>query len=222
MKRKQLAGCTFSILGDSYSTFVGYIPAGNACYYPRPESVDDVLRVEDTWWYQLMQRKNMRLLYNESYSGATVCTHVRDTQPPESSFTVRARYLSAHTDEKGEGPECIFLFGCTNDSWLEREIGQVQFANWTEKDLSQVLPAYCYVLDVLCKEHPQACVACVVNTGLNPLIAEGIRQASEHYGAVTVALTDIDKQNGHPSALGMRQIAEQMEAALELPVHRNN
>ena len=120
-----------------------------------------------------------------------------------------------HTDESGRKPECIFLFGCTNDSWLEREIGQVQFENWAEEDLKQVLPAYCYVLDVICKEHPQGRVICVINTGLNPLIAEGIRLAGEHYGAVIVALTEIDKQNGHPSALGMRQIADQIDASLQ-------
>lgn len=34
--------------------------------------------------------------------------------------------------------------------------------------------------------------------------------SSEHYGAITVKLHDIDKQNGHPSALGMSQIADQI------------
>lgn len=215
MKQKNLAGATFSILGDSYSTFQGHIPQGNACYYPRPESVDDVLRVEDTWWYQLMQRKAMRLLYNESYSGATVCTHVRDTQPPESSFTVRVKHLAAHTDENGKGPDYIFFFGCTNDNWLERAKGQVQFQNWTREDLNQVLPAYCYVLDTIRREHPQACVVCAINSGLDPVIAEGMHLAGEHYGASVVELTNIDKQHGHPSALGMRQIADQIEAALQ-------
>ena len=214
MKQKQLEGRTFSILGDSYSTFNGYIPEGNVTYYPCPEKVDDVLRVEDTWWHQLMQRTGMRLLYNESYSGATVCTDVRETQPPESSFTVRAGYLKDYTDQKGDGPDYIILFGCTHDSWLERAQGQVQFENWTREDLKQVLPAYCYVLDVICREHPKTCIVCVVNTGLNPVIAEGMHQAIEHYGAVTVNLADIDKQNGHPSALGMRQIAAQIEAVL--------
>ena len=43
----RLAGYTFSMLGDSYSTFKGFIPEGYSCYYPKPDSVDDVLRVED-------------------------------------------------------------------------------------------------------------------------------------------------------------------------------
>lgn len=208
MRKNILAGCTFGILGDSYSTFEGHIPEGNACYYPNPNKVDDVLRVEDTWWHQLMERNSLRLLVNNSYSGATVCTHTRDGQPPESSFTVRVKNVTA------KSPNYIILFGCTNDSWLNRQRGQVQFDNWTETDLTMTLPAYCYVLDVIGKECPQAVAVCVINTQLHPEIAEGMRQAGEHYGAAVVELSEIDKQNGHPSALGMQQIAKQIEAAL--------
>ena len=206
-----LKGRTFSILGDSYSTFDGYIPAGNACYYPNPECVDNVLRVEETWWHRLAARNDMRLLFNESYSGATVCTQVREEQPPESSFVVRAHYLADHPDEKGDGPDIIFCFGATNDSWLERKVGAVQF-QWADEDLQSVLPACCAVLDTLRKEHPQATLVWLINTELNPAIAAGIVQAAPHWGAVALQLREIDKQCGHPSALGMLQITEQIEA----------
>ena len=205
---------TFSILGDSYSTFQGWIPEGNSCYYPNPESVDDVLQVEQTWWHQLMQRREMKLLRNESYSGATVCTQVREPQPPESSFTVRAHYLKEFRDENGQGPELIILFGCTNDSWLDRKVGQVKFEDRTAGDLNSVLPAYCDTLETLCTKHPAAKVVCVINTDLKPEISQGILAAAAHYGAVAVELANIDKQNGHPSALGMKQIADQVEAVV--------
>ena len=205
---------SFSILGDSYSTFRGYIPEGNSCYYPNPENVDDVLQVEQTWWHILMTKNNLQLLRNESYSGATVCTHTREGQPLESSFTVRAHYLKNFVDENGAGPELIILFGCTNDSWQDREVGQVMFENRTEAELRCVLPAYCETVEVLQKENPGAKVVCVINTDLKPEIIEGILASAAHYGATAVKLADIDKQNGHPSALGMRQIAEQVEAAV--------
>ena len=54
----------------------------------------------------------------------------------------------------------------------------------------------------------------MINTDLKPEITAGMHVAAEHYGATVVALKDIDKQNGHPSAAGMRQIAEQIESAL--------
>ena len=204
-----LSGCSFGILGDSYSTFIGYITPGNDCYYPR-ETVDDVLQVEHTWWHQLMQRYGMQLLVNDSYSGATVCTHLRDGKPPISAFTERVkRSFSGQVQ-----PDYIFLFGCTNDSWLNRSIGQVKFADITQEDLKQVLPAYCFVLEHLTRCNLNAKVVALLNTDLHPDIHNGILTAAAHYGAVAVVLKDIHKQNGHPSALGMRQIADQIEAAL--------
>lgn len=75
-----LLGLTFSIIGDSYSTFKGFVPKEYDCYYPNPELVDDVIYVEDTWWGKLINHQGMRLLVNDSYSGATVCTCVREPQ----------------------------------------------------------------------------------------------------------------------------------------------
>lgn len=47
---RKFENCTAAILGDSYSTFRGFIPEDRECYYPSPERVDDVLPVEHTWW----------------------------------------------------------------------------------------------------------------------------------------------------------------------------
>jgi len=202
---------TFGILGDSYSTFQGWIPEGNACYYPDPERVEDVLRVEDTWWHQLMQRTNMKLAVNDSYSGATVCTDVRNGFPIESAFTERVK----HSFSGVEPVDYIFVFGCTNDSWFSRTVGQVKFADRTEEDLKQVLPAYCDILEYLVQHNPQSKVIALVNTGLKPDIHNGICSAAANYGVAAVVLDDIDKQNGHPSAAGMRKIADQIEAVLK-------
>ena len=200
---------TFGILGDSYSTFRGWIPEGQSCYYPS-ESVDDVLEVEDTWWYQLAQRNDLQLLKNDSYSGATVCTHTRDGQPFSSAFTERAKISFSGAQQL----DYIFVFGCTNDSWLERSIGQVKYENRTEEDLCQVLPAYCFILEHLTTKNPNSKVIAIVNTGLHPDIHQGIVAAGAYYGVRVVVLENIDKQNGHPTALGMSQIAQQVETAL--------
>jgi len=200
---------TFGILGDSYSTFQGYIPEGNACYYPRAD-VDDVLKVEDTWWHIMMQRNDLQLVINDSYSGATVCTTVREGQPFESAFTERAKRSFS-----GDTPlDYIIVFGTTNDSWLNRPIGQVKFSGRTEEDVRQVLPAYCEVLEYLLQHNPHTKVLAVINTDLHPDIHAGILEAANHYGVTAVVLEDIDKQHGHPCAQGMRKIAAQIEAAL--------
>lgn len=205
---------TFSILGDSYSTFKGYIPEGYSVYYPWVESVPDVLRVEDTWWHLLMQRRNLELLKNNSYSGSTVCTNVRPGQPGSSSFVERAKLCFSAASRGEPQPDYIFVFGTTNDSWLERDPGQLQFERWAEADLEKVLPAYCFVLDHMKKENPESRLVCVINTQLKPQIAAGLEQAAAHYGAAVIRLQDIDKSNGHPSKLGMRQICEQIESVL--------
>lgn len=210
--KKPLSGSTFGILGDSYATFRGHVTEGRPCYYPNPEKVTDVLQVEDTWWHQLMRQNDMEMLINDSYSGATVCTTVRDKQPLSSAFTERVKYSFSGEVQ----PDYIFVLGGTNDSWLERPIGQVMFCDRSEEDLKQMLPAYCEVLEYMIAHNPQATVVAVLNTDLHPDIHAGILRAAEHYGVIPVALREIDKQNGHPSALGMRQIAEQIRQTLDL------
>lgn len=208
-----LRGCSFSILGDSYSTFEGFIPKEYICYYPNPERGDNVLSVRDTWWHKLIELRGMRLLVNDSYSGSTVCTRVRSNQPASASFVARAHHSFSGDDNVR--PDYILVFGGTNDSWLDRKPGKVQYGNWGEEDLSFVLPAFCYVLDQLSQVYPETKIVTVLNTGLRHEISEGILLASEHYGAICVILHDIDKQHGHPTALGMSQIADQICEVLE-------
>ena len=45
-----LAGTSFSILGDSISTFQGYNPVGYSVYFPE---YGEVAHVEDTWWQRV-------------------------------------------------------------------------------------------------------------------------------------------------------------------------
>ena len=209
-RKKNLIGATFGILGDSYSTFEGYITEGNNIYYPRPEAVDDVLAVEQTWWHILMTRNNMRLLANDSFSGATICTDVRPSHVVANAYPARAE----RTFSGDIQPDYIFVFGGTNDNWLDKTIGQVQYGDWSEEDLKRTLPAFCYVLDYLGKHNPQATIVVPINTGFKPELHTGMLEAAAHYGAVTICLEDIDKKTGHPSALGMEQIADQIQAAL--------
>lgn len=212
---------TFSILGDSYSTFQGHIPEKYQYYYPLPHNVDDVLRVEDTWWYQLAENMKMKLLVNNSFSGSTVCENVRDGWPASCAFTVRSRECdlaqdSAHT------PDYIFVFGCTNDYWIGRKPGQVQFQDWSSENLQEILPAYCYVLEQLSQRYPHSALVAVINDELDIPLKEGILEACGHYHCIAVDLKNIDKQNGHPTARGMSKIAAQLQAVLLQRKHNSS
>ena len=209
----KLRNCTVSIIGDSYSTFEGWIPQGQACYYPKPSKVEDVLLVEHTWWYQLLKHRNMRLVVNDSYSGATVCNDVREDLPADSSFINRMKNTMSGTYMSVK-PDCILIFGCTNDTWLNRTVGEIQYDNWSNEDLAQVLPAYCYLLNYITQHNPQATCISIINDLITSEIRQGMLTAGNHYGVMNIELQDIQKTNRHPSNLGMRQIAEQINTAL--------
>ena len=94
------------ILGDSYSTFAGYIPEGHASYYfecgphylvAHPDeakpSDKDVHKVEETWWYPLAE-ENGKLIFNCSWSGTTICNTGYDgCDNSDKSFIARLEKL---------------------------------------------------------------------------------------------------------------------------------
>ena len=65
---------SISILGDSYSTFEGYVtPSTNEMwYYEQPGNRTDVDDVTQTWWWQVADQGGYRLCVNNSYSGSTI------------------------------------------------------------------------------------------------------------------------------------------------------
>ncbi len=67
---KSYAGKTISVLGDSITTYAGYIPNGFAHFYPYPTA--DLADVNQTWWMQFINHYGMKLLANNSWSGSAV------------------------------------------------------------------------------------------------------------------------------------------------------
>lgn len=50
------------IIGDSYSTFAGFVPEGYAIWYPTNYEDDTAVRdVSQTWWHQVMEEANLNL-----------------------------------------------------------------------------------------------------------------------------------------------------------------
>lgn len=61
-----------SILGDSISTFAGWIPEGNLAFYNGTNGgINDV---SQTWWKRTIDTLNMNLCINNSWSGSRVTT----------------------------------------------------------------------------------------------------------------------------------------------------
>ena len=194
------------IIGDSYSTFGGYIPEGYAEYYPEKET--NVLNVEETWWHMLMCETESKLILNNSWSGSTVCyTAYEGVDCSEtSSFIFRLEQLATNGFFEKNRIDTVFVFGGTNDSWADSPIGELKYADWEKKDLYSVLPAMCFLLYKLKLVLPNAQIVCVINTLLKDEITDGFKTACKHFGVKAVIPEDIEKINGHPTVKGMQDI----------------
>lgn len=205
------------IIGDSYSTFQGYIPEGYSIYY-FGDGKCGVTSVEETWWKRFINETGANLVLNDSWSGSTVCYTGR--QSPEygyrSSFVNRMHLMIKDNFFKKNEIDTVFVFGGTNDSWLDTTPkGEVQLDNFREEDLYSTLPAICYMAKRLKEELPEGNVIFIINTGLDERISSAIKTASEHFGTQYIELSDIDKESGHPTVLGMKEISEQVLNAVK-------
>ncbi len=200
-----------SVLGDSYSTFENYIePKSNEMWYfvhPNPD-LTDVNDVKQTWWHQLIKEGGYRLEQNNSYSGSTICT----TGYRGEDYTPRA--FITRMDNLG-CPDILLIFGATNDSWANSPIGEFVWSDWTEEQLKSFRPALTYMLSHIVDRYPNTEILYIINDGLKPEITTSIVEACDHYGVPYVQLKDIDKTAGHPNVKGMKQIKEQVAAALK-------
>lgn len=197
---------SLSILGDSYSTFEGWLtPDTNLVWYTVPPDTrrTDVKRVSETWWWQVLKRKGWKLEVNNSYSGSTICnTGYRDEDYTHESFVTRLANLGS--------PDVIIIFGGTNDSWAGSPLGEFKYEGIRRADLYTFRPAMAYMLSRLQELYPTAGLWFVSNDGLKESVTKSIHEICGHYGVQVIQLEGIDKKSGHPSVIGMQQIAEQV------------
>ena len=198
-----------SVLGDSYSTFEGAIPKGNAIWYFKRNNPNqtDVNRVEQTWWSLLIADKGWTLEMNESYSGSTICnTGYNKDDYSDRSFTKRMVNLG--------NPDIIFIFGATNDSWAHSPIGEYKYNDITTDDLWSFRPAMAKMLAWMKEHYAQSDIYFLLNDGLSADINTSVKTICEHYDVKCIELQQIDKMAGHPSVKGMQQIAKQVAEAM--------
>ena len=195
-----------SVLGDSYSTFVGVIPSNYSSFYPNDRN--DVTEIEQTWWDLYIKAKGYTLEKNDSWGGTTICgTGYGRMDTSRSNFISRV-------DSLGH-PDIIFVFGGTNDAWANSPIGEYQYSDWTQEDCKQFRPALACLIDMLQKRYPEAEICFILNSELKEPVNESMREVCKHYNVKLVELHDIEKQNGHPSISGMKSICAQLlEAGL--------
>jgi hypothetical protein len=172
------------IIGDSYSTFEGYLPEGYAIFYFESDpSKYGVTKVEQTWWHQVMKEANLNLVQNNSWSGSTIgyTGYGNSDCSQSSSFIYRFKQLVGSGFFTENNIDSVFVFGGTNDSWSDAPLGEPKYSDWAQSDLYSVLPAICYFLNSLKETLPQAKIYCVINTDLKPEIASCMENACAKY-----------------------------------------
>ena len=212
---------TFSIIGDSYSSFKGYMANANAAtWYPASDhnmnDTNDVENVEQTWWYKFANNYNSRLLENNSWSGSTIAYDgysegLEDGK--ETSFIQRMSLLTM--------PQLILIYGGTNDSWVAGDtkrddfLGEYKYSDFSESDFIYFRPALAYLLDTLKHKHIGAKIIFMLNASLNN-IKESVHEICAHYEIGVCEITDIALAHSHPTSEGMTTIAEQIIEFLEV------
>ena len=199
------------ILGDSYSSFQNYIPNNYGFWYPNEDaSKTDVSHVSQTWWWQLLDDTKSNLILNDSWSGTTICNTCRPTLDIKTSFVNRFEKLANNCFFENNDINTVFIFGGTNDSWIDSPVGDSMFSDWKEGDLLFVLPAVSYLFYKIKNIIPKARIITIINTDLKDVITEGIKKAAEYFEVEYLQLENISKQSGHPDIKGMKQIKDQI------------
>lgn len=115
--RKQGKKLRISIIGDSISTFAGWVPNGYGCHYPKTDPGYDVTSADKTWWHRLIYHylPSARLDMNLSYAGTTV---VRNSIDDKDQYYYGRDFCARYIECSGMGrPDVIFIHGGTNDCW---------------------------------------------------------------------------------------------------------
>ena len=133
------AGKTLSILGDSISTYAGYIPSENATYYPSA-TVD---AVKKTWWHKLLTALNMTLKVNNSWSGSRVTT-----TDGENSAGCMSR-----CENLGDNPDVIIVWLGINDFNGEVSLGSYDGTTSISEDTTTFTDAYAIMLNKILTKY---------------------------------------------------------------------
>lgn len=208
----------FSVLGDSYSTFEGYVDPETNNVWEHYADIG-VTGVEQMWWKQVADSTGWVLERNNSFSGALICNYAdfsdADYYAP-NSFIRRMNNLG--------NPDVIFILGATNDVWQDAPFGDFVYADWTEEQLCSFRPALAYLLDNVKRQHPNAKIYFLLETSPCPggiteetrqNLVESAHRITQHYGVECIDL-DIHKDWWHPDVQGREDIARQVLEVLEL------
>lgn len=233
-------GMKLSILGDSISTFKGWIPEGNLVFYPENGAVKDVAQ---TWWKIVLDELGLTLCANGSSSGSASFGYSQEADPMYGCSDHRISQLAG---AGGEAPDIIIVYMGTNDVLMSAAIGDNDGLQAVGEGLvGSLSDGYTMILDKIKRQYPQAQVYCCTllpmgdwgTTEAQPFVpfVNGQNVTSEAYserirliaGNRGLPVIDLEKcgitidnmaemtaDGVHPTAEGMRLIADAVKKCL--------
>ena len=206
----------FSVLGDSYSAFEGYVdPETNDPWSSYPEI--GVTSVEMMWWHQVSIQTGWALEKNNSFSGALICNY--DGFDGGNYYT---RHSFIRRMDNLGNPDVIFILGGTNDVYRDAPFGDYVDVDWTEEQLCSYRPALAYMFSNLKRLYPNARLYFLLETdpcpgGISEVTRQNLIESSHRianlYDVECIDL-DIHKNLWHPDAKGQDDIARQVMEVL--------
>ena len=219
---------TFSILGDSISTFEGKSVPEYAAFYDLAHKLEaDVFVPGDTWWGSVIDQLGGRLLVNQSIMGSTVCW---SPQYEIQSYGCSEERTSSLGHAECD-PDVILVYMGTNDWGKGTPLYDDSLQKSPEDTPSIFYPAYRLMIERLRDNYPQAEIwcftlakSCQTNSSdfVFPYCYRGrhieeyckvIRDLAAEYGCRLIDLyacaEPYDTIDGfHPNANGMQTIAK--------------
>lgn len=149
-------GLGLSVLGDSISTYDGWIPWGFHVFYPLDGEVKDV---SQTWWMMLLDDTGMELCANNSSSGS-LCAG--DSLAEDGiQYACSSFRLSHLTGKQGKMPDIIIIYMGTNDLLNGIPIGDNDGTKIVEEgEIDNFSDAYSLILDKLASDYPISQIYC--------------------------------------------------------------
>ncbi len=209
---EQLKEIKFSILGDSYSVFEGYVyPETNDVW---PYDSIGVTSAEQMWWFKVANEKGWVMERNNSFSGSLVCNY--------SGFNSGLYYAPNSFLRRLDGlgcPDVIFIFGGVHDMWNGAPLGDYVYSDWTKEQLCAIRPALACLFDGLKRLYPKAKLYFMTDIDFCPggiddqrrlEYIELVHRIANHFHVDCIDLYDIQKTRWHPNVQGQENIANQM------------
>ena len=224
-------GKVISILGDSISTFAGYIPTADGfnlehlSRYPQDNLLTDV---NETWWMQVINTLDAKLGINDSWRGSMVSGYASVTSGSTGANAAMSNLQRIKNLGANGNPDVILFYGGTNDYAHLSVLGtftpetapksvDLETASW-----NNLADAYIQTLLRLQYYYPNAEIVALLPTYTtsyysNEKLEKGntlLAEICQHYSITYLDLrncgiTSAELPDGiHPSAKGMDYIAD--------------